>query len=145
MKHVICALLVTLAMPWRGKTAVAAYATIAGWNTATAIAVNVSAEKMLSASNAIVARPIITVSALATVASHVTVTWPQKAANATEKRDNANVCQVSAVADAISVFRDIGIMDRTDAHVRLFLFNFYLLVFINIVSKVARLRIVKDL
>jgi len=121
-------------MLWSGKIVVAAYVTIAGWNTATATAANVSAEKMLSASDAIAARPIITVSALATVASHVTVTWPRKVANATEKRDNANVCQVSAVAGAISVFRDIGIMDRTDVHVRLSLLNFYFLVFINIVK-----------
>lgn len=133
-----------MATPWSGKTVVAAYATTAGWNTATATAVNVSAKKMLSASNAITARPIITVSALAAVVSHVTVTWPRRAANATEKRDNASVCQVSAVVDATSVFRDIGIMDRTDAHVRLSLLNFYLLAFINIVSKVVSLRIVED-
>lgn len=126
-------------MPWSEKTVVAAYATTAGWNTATVIAVNVSAKKMLLTNNAIAVRPIITVSTLATVAGHAIATWLRRVANAMEKRDNASVCQVSPVADATSAFRDIGIMDQMDAHVRLSLLNCYLITFINIVSKVIGL------
>lgn len=139
MKHVIYARPVTLAMPWSERTVVVAYATTAGWNAATVTAVNVSVKKMLSASNVIAAHPIITVSVLATVAGYAIATWLRRAANVMEKRDNASVCLVSPVADATSAFRDIGIMDQMDAHVRLSLLNYYLSTFINILSKVYRL------
>lgn len=140
MKRVIYALPVTLVMPWSEKTVVIAYATTAGWNIATATAVNVSAKKMLLANDAIAVRLIITDSILATVADHAIAIWLRRVVNATEKRDNASVCQVSLVADATSAFRDIGIMDQMDAHVRLSLFNYYLITFINIVSKVVSLQ-----
>lgn len=97
------------------------YAMTAGWNIATATAGNVSVEKMLLADNAITVHPIITVSVPAMDADHATVAWLRRVANATEKRDSANVCQVSPVADATNVFRDIGITDVMDAHVRPFL------------------------
>lgn len=93
---------------------------IVGWNTATVTAVNVSVMKTLSASSATVARPIITALVPAVVAGLAIAAWPRRAANVTGKQDSANVCQALPVADATSAFRDIGIMDRTDAHVRPF-------------------------
>jgi len=124
-KRVIYAPLVISAMPWSERTAVTAYAMTVEWNTATAIAVNVSAKKMLSANNVIAVHPIITASAPAMDAGHATATWPRKAASATEKQDNASVCQVLPDADATSAFRDIGITDQMDVHVRLF-FNYFI-------------------
>ena len=121
MKRVICALPVISVMPWSGRTVVAAYAMTAGWNIATATAGNVFVEKMLLANDAITVHPIIMVSVLAMDVDHATAAWPRRVANATEKRDSANACQVSPVADATSASRDIGIMDVMDAHVRPFL------------------------
>jgi len=126
-KRVIYAPLVILAMPWSERTAVAAYAMTVEWNTATAIAVNVFAKKMLSASSVIAVHPIITASALAMDANHATATWLRRAASAMEKRDNASVCQVLPDVDATSAFMDIGITDQRDVHVRLFFKLFYYL------------------
>jgi len=57
-------------------------------------------------------------SALVKAAGPANVVRPQRAASVMRRRDSASVRRVSLVADAINAFKDIGIMDQMDAHVK---------------------------